>query len=85
MFPFGRMVEKDTEKLKGDIKGNAKEFWSEMEISWLELNMKISPTRVQISRFQTPNQTSPSTKYLIEELKIAARPFFLFSMLCFAN
>ena len=48
MFPFERMVEKDTEKLKGDIKGNAKEFWSEMEISWLELNMKISPNWVQI-------------------------------------
>ena len=48
MFPFEGMVEKDTEKLKGDIKGNAKEFWSEMEISWLELNMKISPNRVQI-------------------------------------
>ena len=41
------MAPRDTEKIKGDIKGEAKEFWFEMEISWLELNMKISPNRVQ--------------------------------------
>lgn len=44
---LGRMAPRDTEKLKGDIKGEAKDFWFEMEISWLELNMKISPNRVQ--------------------------------------
>jgi hypothetical protein len=41
------MAPRDTEKIKGDIKGEAKDFWFEMEISWLELNMKISPNRVQ--------------------------------------